>query len=58
MSSKEGHVYNVNDCLIEGITVYQDRAEVTRNLLFIPQILGQHEIIINSVTLSSVSFLS
>ena len=57
MTSKESHLYNVNDCLIEGVTVYQDRAEVTRILQFKAQSLGQHEIIINSVTMTSVSFI-
>lgn len=55
MTTKESHIYNISDCLIDGVTVYQDRAEVTRSLKFIPQNIGQHEIIINSVTMTSVS---
>jgi hypothetical protein len=46
---------NITDCPIDGIIVYQDRAEVTRQLIFQPEITGEHEITFTGVTLNAVS---
>jgi hypothetical protein len=52
--------YEINDCLLDGVTVYQDRAEVTRFItLFISpdQYGGEYELTITSLTMNVVSFL-
>jgi hypothetical protein len=42
------------DCPIDGVMIYQDRAEVTRKLSFTPSQFGEIQILITSITLSAV----
>jgi hypothetical protein len=56
MKQQSSHVCAVGDCQIDGVIVYQDRAEVTRSLIFHPHRIGEHEIILNSLSIYAVNF--
>jgi hypothetical protein len=47
--------FSPTDCPIESVIVYQDRAEITRKLIYHPLATGEIEIILPSITLLSVS---
>jgi hypothetical protein len=55
-TAKPSSEYNINECPLDGVIVYQDRAEVTRFLSFIPSSGGEHELMITSLTMNVVSF--
>jgi hypothetical protein len=44
---------NINECKVNSVTVYKDRAEIIRTLSFIPTCNGEIKIIINSLTMTS-----
>lgn len=53
--TKHSQSYTINDCQIDNVTIYQDRAEVTRIMKFQPTQVGEHEITINLLTMKAVN---